>query len=234
MSTYPRVETPHKQDDGSYVVRVHASASKVTEYPAKDLKTARQVCKLIESVVTAIVADEPAPKKSERNGRPTLLTPDLQKVICKCLREGQMTWARVAEAVNVGERTLMRWLEDGERALERLEREGDAYEETARDALYRVFWQDCKRARADFQRDLLGRIKIAGAREWQANAWLLERIWHKEFSRRQVMISQNDQPLTVVFRRPELADLQSETLDPPSASADEVDLKPKPGNGNGH
>ena len=66
-------------------------------------------------------------------GRPTLLTPELGKRICE-LVEGGMFLVHAAAEVGIGERTLLRWLSDGEK--------DDA------DELHRTFWQGCERARA--------------------------------------------------------------------------------------
>jgi len=43
------------------------------------------------------------------------------------------------------------------------------------------FYEAIKKAEVEFKQTLIGQIKKAGQRQWQANAWLLERKFQDEF-----------------------------------------------------
>jgi len=58
------------------------------------------------------------------------------------------------------------------------------------------FAKSIKRAQAIFKRNRIGRIKKAGKKgTWQADAWLLERLYRDEFSPRQENTGKDGEPL---------------------------------------
>lgn len=99
--------------------------------------------------------------------RPTLLTRELGERFCALVEDGEML-CHAAAKVGVGERTVLRWLSDGEK--------DDA------DELHRWFWQGCEHARAVAEKAVLDRIQAKSAgghpsesmgRDWKADQWLL-------------------------------------------------------------
>lgn len=92
-------------------------------------------------------------------GRKTKLTPEAREEIIKLAGVG-LTDAAIAEYIGVGPDTFCVWKRKPQ------------------------FSQDLKKARQKKKAWLIEQIRKAGARQWQANAWLLERIWNSEFSER--------------------------------------------------
>jgi Transposase len=94
--------------------------------------------------------------------RPTTLDTDLTERIAAVVRAGG-TVELAAVATGIGERTVYRWLQRGERT-------------GAANAPYQAFRAAVERARAEAEVILVARMtKAAAAGSWRAAAWLLER-----------------------------------------------------------
>lgn len=100
-------------------------------------------------------------------GRPTLCTPKLTKVVAEGLRKGLGVRASVARAGIVKE-THYNWLERG--------RTGEKP--------FVDYLDSCERAHAEFVENKLTQIDAAADKEWTASAWRLERLDPQEFGRK--------------------------------------------------
>lgn len=100
-------------------------------------------------------------------GRPTKLTPGVQRQMCRDVEAGNFLEI-AAELSGVGRSTVFHWiaLADG----------GDPQYLDFRDAV--------KGARAKAEARAVAAIQKAGRRTWQANAWFLERSFPERWRRR--------------------------------------------------
>ena len=197
---YPRIDPPHKQPDGSYIIRIHSGPGKVREVPAADLKAARATIRALEQAAEILIPP-PEPPLPARVGRPLRLTPEIRRRVVEGF-SAMMTMDMIAARAGISERSLYRWLEEGERAAATLENEGDDYEESADDRERREFWQACKEASSELQWKLCQYVIASGKREWTAAMTFLERRWGGDFGRRMIKVEGEREPITVVFRRP--------------------------------
>lgn len=95
-------------------------------------------------------------------GRPSKLTEDAQRTICRLIEVGN-TVEVAADAAGIGEETFYGWMRRGERS-------GKA------NAPHREFRAAIEQARATAEATMVTRIAKAAANgSWQAAAWLLER-----------------------------------------------------------
>ena len=104
-------------------------------------------------------------------GRPTKLTPDLQKRICEAIKLG-MSRERAGWFCGVTRQTIQNWIAKGEKT--------DKGE-------YAEFFDSLKKAEADSIAVNLKNLHTAaqdGA--WQASAWMLERRYPKEYGKQVV------------------------------------------------
>lgn len=117
-------------------------------------------------------------------GRPTKFSPELQEIICKKIADGA-TYAEAAEAAGINYFTFLRWRQAGEK------------QDSGR---YCEFCEAIKTAEDQSKQTLLKRIVTAGKdpKFWQANAWILERRFPKEFGRRVNISGENGGPVAVV------------------------------------
>jgi hypothetical protein len=105
---------------------------------------------------------------SPKIGRPTKLTPEVEKKIRACVGMG-MPFARSAMAAGVSYTAFKEWVARGK----------------AGEEPYASFAAALKEAKADGEAMLLGRIvKAAGDDQWQAAAWILERRHPESYGRR--------------------------------------------------
>jgi AcrR family transcriptional regulator len=202
VASYPRIDPPAKQQDGTYIVRVHRAPGQIEEVPAADLKAARELVKFLERAATMLIP-RPEPDPPRREGRPLILTPAKQKRIVEGFANA-MTMDCIAARAGISLRTLYRWLEEGERASQAFEVEGDDYEETDDNRKRREFWHACKEANAALQWELIQHVRAAGKREWTSAMTFLERRWSADFGRRMIRAEGEREPVTVVFRRPHM------------------------------
>lgn len=93
--------------------------------------------------------------------RPAKLTPDVQAKVAEMLRAGNHVEA-AAEAAGISRATFYAWLKRAE-------------SKRAADRPYREFAAAVEQAQAEAEARLVVLISRAGAKSWQAAAWLLER-----------------------------------------------------------
>lgn len=116
---------------------------------------------------------KPGPAPGDR-GRASLLTADLQKKICEWIEKGN-TYTRACALTDISERIFYLWKAQGEKD-----------EQAGIESIHFHFLQAIKKSREQFKATLVQNIMDAGEDKthWQANAWLLERLFHKEFGRK--------------------------------------------------
>jgi len=121
-------------------------------------------------------------------GRPTSLTPEVQRAICASLRAGNYR-ETAAQAGGVDARSLRRWVERGEEGEEP----------------FAEFLSAVQKAEAVAERRLLRSIR-KGVDGWQARAWILERRWPGRWSGRvRVTVTDHVDQLTAKLKAdPEL------------------------------
>jgi hypothetical protein len=96
--------------------------------------------------------------------------------ICDVLKLGNYL-ETAAAVVGIERQTLYNWIEKGRRA---------------KSGPYRQFFDAVEKAQSNAESLLVGRIMVAGVKEWQANAWMLERKWPRKYGR-QVQIVVRDE-----------------------------------------
>lgn len=117
------------------------------------------------------MAGKTKPKKhhaTEGMGRPSKFTPEICSSIVDAIRN-RIPYEYAAQANGISEKTLYLWLE--------IARD---HQEEGIDSEYTKFLQDIKRAEMQRIREHTD-IIAARPERWQADAWMLERRWHKHF-----------------------------------------------------
>lgn len=110
-------------------------------------------------------------------GRPTKLTPDRHRLIVELLESGN-SQATAAQAAGVHPATLQRWLARGRPD------DPDAPDTPDDDTEpYRSLWHAVEEARARAEATMVVMIRRAGATDWRAAAWFLERSRPQEWGR---------------------------------------------------
>lgn len=112
----------------------------------------------------------------KRAGRPTKLTPELQKQYCELIALG-VPRTHAARAVGIGVSTLMRWLADGEKQTRGRYKEFREAVESAEGACVAVYLDVIKSA-------AMGIGQKDGIPQWAAAAWVLERRFAQWFGRK--------------------------------------------------
>ncbi|HKE79025.1 MAG TPA: hypothetical protein VKB54_06940 [Solirubrobacteraceae bacterium] len=97
----------------------------------------------------------------KRVGRPTALTPELAERLVELLRAGSHPDV-ACKVVGIGRRTYYRWLARGQ-------------SNRARDRPYADLRDRIGQARAEAEARAVAQIARAGADDWRAAAWFLER-----------------------------------------------------------
>lgn len=110
-----------------------------------------------------------------KGGRPTHLTPEAQDAICEALRDG-VPMRTAAQLAGIPERTVFEWL-----------RRGEGFDLKPQERIYVEFLQATKLARAEGVKERIRRITQAAEKNWQADAWVLERTHPEEFSQRHII-----------------------------------------------
>ncbi len=121
-------------------------------------------------------------------GRPTSLTPEVQRAICNALRSGNYR-DTAAQAAGIHRNTLRNWLQRGE----------------AGEAVFVDFLCAVEKAEAQGEKKLLREIR-KGVDGWQSRSWILERRWPARWSGRvRVTVSDHVDQLTAKLKSdPEL------------------------------
>ena len=101
-------------------------------------------------------------------GRPTKFNPERCAAIVDAIAH-RIPYEYAAQASGISEKTLYTWLE--------IARE---HQDEGIDSEYTKFLQDIKRAEMNRIREHIDIISQRPER-WQADAWMLERRWHKHF-----------------------------------------------------
>lgn len=116
-------------------------------------------------------------------GRPTKLTPDMQKRICEAIRLG-MTRERAAWFCGIHRITFLRWIARGDKATS---------------GKYFEFCEALKKAETEGIAVNLKNIhNAAQSGAWQASAWILERRHPEEYGRNAITASvKADGPVTI-------------------------------------
>ncbi len=120
-------------------------------------------------------------------GRPTLLTPEVEKAICDNILLG-LAAEEAAEMSGVSASTFYGWKRRGQLEATRLTRAPRA-KARPKETPYLEFLQAVKKAQLEFKRTHVVRVQQAGREHWQASAWLLERRYPKEYGQK-VLIEQ--------------------------------------------
>ena len=107
-------------------------------------------------------------------GRPSILTPDVQRRLCEAVAAGN-TRHDAAEYAGIGESTLRRWLAQGRHR---------------RSGKFRALLAAVKKAEADAVVRNVAIIQKAAPKSWQAAAWWLERKRAKDWSQGRDLVRQ--------------------------------------------
>jgi hypothetical protein len=107
-------------------------------------------------------------------GRPSILTPDVQRRLCEAVAAGN-TRHDAAEYAGIGESTLRAWLANGKR-----QRRGK----------FRALLTAVKKAEADAVVRNVAIIQKAASKTWQAAAWWLERKRANDWSQGRDLVRQ--------------------------------------------
>jgi hypothetical protein len=111
-----------------------------------------------------------------RNGAKTTLTAELADQLAAMLASGNYIEVAV-RAVSLPRRTFNDWLKRGE-------------SDAPRDQLYRRFRERMQEARARGEVRLVAEVSRAARENWQASAWMLERLYPERWAR----VSQRPEP----------------------------------------
>lgn len=117
------------------------------------------------------MAGKPKPKPdyvTEGSGRPSKFTPERCAAIVDAIAH-RIPYEYAAEANGIAEKTLYLWLEIAKK-----------HQDQGIESDYTVFLQDIKRAEMQRIREHAD-IIAARPERWQADAWMLERRWHKHY-----------------------------------------------------
>ncbi len=99
-------------------------------------------------------------------GRPTKLTPEVQKAICDALERGEVH-VHAIEHGGIGETTYYEWLAKGEEGLKP----------------YAEFRAATMRAEARGRKKIFDQIQTQVEHDWRAGAWLLERRYSEHYGK---------------------------------------------------
>jgi hypothetical protein len=109
-------------------------------------------------------------EKKDVGGRPTKLTEELSKAIIDEVRD-TLSINHAAESNLVPRSTVTTWMQHGNDDLK-----------DGKENIFTRFTQGIKKARAEFVQETLLTLKRA-PKNWQSNAWLLERCCAEDFGK---------------------------------------------------
>jgi hypothetical protein len=123
-------------------------------------------------------------RTNSKYGRRTKLTKGLIDEAYKLIKKSGCTQADACVILGIGTSTWHRWINEAEQ-LTALIDTGAMQEEDLDDnqSLVREFWEAINQARIADKHERLARIKRAGQKSWQADAWYLERVYTAEYGR---------------------------------------------------
>lgn len=123
-------------------------------------------------------------------GRPTILTPELQKQIADVIRAGNYM-ETAASFAGISKNTLYDWMKRGARERRRVEDTGR--KALKREEPYLQFSDAIEKALAESEiRDVM-RISEASKTDWKAAAWRLERKSPEKFGKKFIQIDSNEE-----------------------------------------
>ena len=102
-------------------------------------------------------------------GRPSKLTPDVEKKLVDAVRAGNSREA-AAKVSGISEATFYNWLSQGREAKR---------------GRFLEFLEAIKKAEGEAEQKAMSRIVEAGQKHWQATAWWLERKYPNRWARRE-------------------------------------------------
>lgn len=113
-------------------------------------------------------------------GRPTLLTPEVQEIICTELRNG-MPIRQSCDYAGICTETYYVWMSKGSEGIQP----------------YADFFHAATRARVEGTRALASTVREAALDDWRAAAWMLERRAPDEWSKRTEVSGPGGGPISV-------------------------------------
>lgn len=121
------------------------------------------------------------------DGRPPLLVRE-DGMVDRVIENLQTypTMDMIAAASGISRRTLFNWLKRGRKVRALREEDPDAQISRWDDA-YLEFLEEFEEKELEIKKKHYDRIDDAGADNWTASAWILERLWPGEFSLKQVV-----------------------------------------------
>lgn len=188
---YPKIDPPHRQPDGTYLILVHRAPGEVEEVPAKDLKAARETARMIERIAVLVLPRDLRPTTAR--GRPTSLTPELQERFFAAISDGA-SYKQACDLVGITYATLKNWRHWAQEGKEP----------------WCAFFADLKKHEAEGDLFHLRRIR-RGEQNWQSSAWWLERR-RPRWRMRSNMPGAGGGTVTVAFHRPLDAAGPSDTI----------------------
>ncbi len=115
-------------------------------------------------------------------GRPTKLTPAVQRKLCKALADGN-TRTDAARIAGIGLTTFKVWMIRGKKH---------------KTGIFRAFRAAIKEAESKASSSMVGKIRKAANEQWQAAAWWLERRRPEDFGRKATQVIEGGKkPITV-------------------------------------
>lgn len=118
---------------------------------------------------------------SNKGGRPTKLTPEIQEEICKVIRSGNYIETAAAYA-GVHKSSIYEWMKRGAREKDRLRKNPKARMKKS-EAIYVDFSDAIEKALAHAEIRDVAIIGKAAETQWQAAAWRLERKFRDRWGR---------------------------------------------------
>lgn len=115
--------------------------------------------------------------KGDNGGRHSLLTPEVRAIIVEAVATG-LPYEMAGWAARICEKTMYTWLKRGQKDID------DNIESE-----WSLFLQDIKQAEMGRVGKHFNRIN-KGKKSWQANAWVLERRWRKNFGQDAAIIQE--------------------------------------------
>jgi transposase len=109
--------------------------------------------------------------KTMAGGRPSKLNDELCQAICKNISQGNtLTYSVQKEGLSY--QSFLNWMKKGE-------------ESKTQSGKFFEFFEAIKKAQEEGKNSLVTGIREHGKKNWQAMAWLLERMYPNEFGRRE-------------------------------------------------
>lgn len=147
------------------------------ETPTDKVKFAAMLEKKREQRLAALRGAGRAPTYDPRS----VLTPDTQTKIIKCLKLG-MTRLHSAQAAGIGSTTAIAWFERGSMALRILQNEGkDAVDES--EYMYMVFAANVLVAEGEALGDWMQTLDNHARKDWRAHAFKIERRFPSSYGK---------------------------------------------------